>query len=163
MIIFGRYEGQCKDFRFVQLLSLVIKIAMLNVYLFKPSSSTYFQACTFEILSSSNIRRNSGIYGTQSWKLPSAELLCFPPDNLNIDVLFIHSHGTNLGRQAQAIKDLKKCKWVQVVHSFHEECHTARYGNENELQRKMCEKADAVIAIGSKTAVCRTRVIWNSK
>ena len=92
----------------------------------------------------------------------SAELLCFPPDNLNIDVLFIHSHGTNLGRQAQAIKDLKKCKWVQVVHSFHEECHIARY--ENELQRKMCEKADAVIAIGSKTAEsCRRALRYSLK
>ena len=86
MIIFGRYEGKFKDFRFVQLLSLVIKIAMLNVYLFKPSSSTYFQACTFEILSSSNIKRNSGIYETQSWKLPSADSLANVSSSKSLDL-----------------------------------------------------------------------------
>ena len=46
--------------------------------------------------------------------LSSADLLCFPANNLNISVLFIHSHETNLGRQAQAIKDLKKCKWFRL-------------------------------------------------
>ena len=48
----------------------------------------------------------------------TADLLCFPPNNLNIAVLFIHSHETNLGRQAQAIKELKKCKWFRLCICF---------------------------------------------
>ena len=53
---------------------------------------------------------------------------------------------------------------VQVVYSFCEECHTVRYENEQKLQRKLCEKADAVIAIGSKTAEsCRRALRYSLK
>ena len=53
---------------------------------------------------------------------------------------------------------------VQVVYSFCEECHTVRYENEHKLQRKLCEKADAVIAIGSKTAEsCRQALRYSLK
>ena len=41
----------------------------------------------------------------------TADLLCFPPNNLNIAVLFIHSHETNLGRQAEA-------KWFRLCICF---------------------------------------------
>ena len=42
--------------------------------------------------------------------------LCFPPENLRIDVLV--GHGIKLGRQAQVIGNSHKCKWVQVVHAL---------------------------------------------
>ena len=45
--------------------------------------------------------------------------LSFPPEHLQIDVIV--GHGVKLGRQAQIIKNSKKCKWVQVVHTDPEE------------------------------------------
>ena len=45
--------------------------------------------------------------------------LCFPPDDLEIDIIV--GHGAELGSPAYAIKRNKKCKWVQVVHSDPEE------------------------------------------
>ena len=45
--------------------------------------------------------------------------LSFPPKDLQIDVIV--GHGVKLGHQAQVIKDLKKSKWVQVVHTDPEE------------------------------------------
>ena len=45
--------------------------------------------------------------------------LCFPPENLRIDVVV--GHGVKLGRQAQIIRNSHKCKWVQVVHTDPEE------------------------------------------
>ena len=82
----------------------------------------------------------------------SSELLSFPPDSLYIDMLLIHSHGSDMGRQAQIIKDAKKCMWVQVVHSICEELGEA----EHKLQVTLCEKADVIIAIGPKVEeVCK--------
>ena len=85
------------------------------------------------------------------------ELLSFPPDNLDIDVLIIHSYGTDLGRQAQVIKEnRKKCKWVHVVHTISQEL--AKFGEkeihnrEHELQLELCNLADMILAIGPKVA-----------
>ena len=47
------------------------------------------------------------------------EWLCFPPANLEIDIMV--GHGVKLGKQAQVIRDFKKCKWIQVVHTDPEE------------------------------------------
>jgi len=41
--------------------------------------------------------------------------LCFPPENLSIDVVV--GHGVKLGHQAQVIRNSHNCKWVQVVHT----------------------------------------------
>ena len=45
--------------------------------------------------------------------------LCFPPDDLEIDIVV--GHGVELGKQVQVIKKSKTCKWVQVVHTDPEE------------------------------------------
>ena len=45
--------------------------------------------------------------------------LCFPPEDLQIDIVV--GHGVKLGKQAQVIKKSKRCKWVQVVHTDPEE------------------------------------------
>ncbi|XP_022794413.1 uncharacterized protein LOC111333156 isoform X1 [Stylophora pistillata] len=92
---------------------------------------------------------------------PSAELLAYPPDNLDIDILIIHSYGHDLGRQAQIIKATKKCQWVNVVHTVSEELEkflvkksanpaTNDQTSEHELQTILCEMSDLVIAIGPK-------------
>ena len=89
------------------------------------------------------------------------ELLAYPPDGLDIDILIIHAYGRDLGRQAQIIRETKKCKWVHVVHTISEELEkfaersassAAIHQSEHELQTVLCEKADLVIAIGPKVA-----------
>ena len=85
---------------------------------------------------------------------PNEDHLAYPPDDLDIDVLIIHSYEIKLGRQAQHIKDSKDCKWVHVVHTNEEEL--AKYGEkeihveQHQLQLKLCRLADMIIAIGSK-------------
>ena len=84
------------------------------------------------------------------------EALSFPPDDLDTDVLIIHSYGIDLGKQAQVIKENKKCKWVHVVHTISEEL--AKFGkeeindSEHDVQLELCECADMIIAIGPKVA-----------
>ena len=85
---------------------------------------------------------------------PDEDHLAYPPDDLDIDVLIIHSYGIQLGRQAQLIKDSKKCKWVHVVHTNEEEL--AKHGEkeihekQHQVQLQLCRLADMIIAIGSK-------------
>ena len=45
--------------------------------------------------------------------------LCFPPDDLQIDVVI--GHGVVLGSQAQIIQENRRCKWIQFVHTDPEE------------------------------------------
>ena len=91
------------------------------------------------------------------------ELIAHAPDNLDIDIVIIHSYGRNLGKQAQEIKEKKNCKWVHVVHTISEEL--ANYMqkvsstdaanpelSDHELQLALCEEADIIIAIGPKVA-----------
>ena len=80
----------------------------------------------------------------------SSELLSFPPDSLDIDILLMHCYRLDLGRQAQNIKDAKKCKWVQVVHTISEDLHADECESEHKLQITLCEKADVLVAIGPK-------------
>ena len=90
----------------------------------------------------------------------SSELLSFPPDSLEIDILLIHAHGRDLGRQAQIIKEAKKCKWVQVVHTisdWEELC-------EGQPRLKtLCEKADFIITVGPKVAETCRRALHSSE
>ena len=86
-----------------------------------------------------------------------AELLNHPPDSLDIDVLIIHSHGRDLGRQAQVIREAKKCRWLHVLHTVSEELvklleNPSEHDSEHEVQVALCQQADAVVAIGPKVA-----------
>ena len=86
------------------------------------------------------------------------ELLCFPPQNLRIDVVI--GHGVKLGRQAQVIRDSHKCKWVQVVHSDPEElgmfkCYEnpiSRGEEKHHIEVELCQLADFVVGVGPKLA-----------
>ena len=89
------------------------------------------------------------------------ELLAYPPHDLDIDILMIHAYGRDLGRQAQIIRETKKCKWVHVVHTISEELEkfaersassAVVQESDHELQTALCEKADLVIAVGPKVA-----------
>lgn len=84
----------------------------------------------------------------------SADLLAYPPDSLKIDVLMMQSYGHEVGRQAQIIKETKKCKWLHVLHTVSEELvpFVPEHESEHELQLALCKKADIVIAIGPKVA-----------
>ena len=82
--------------------------------------------------------------------------LCFPPEDLQIDVVV--GHGVKLGKQAQVIKNYKKCKWVQMVHTDPEELWMFKsYSNLNSKSEEkdnteveLCELADHVVGIGPK-------------
>ena len=87
----------------------------------------------------------------------SMELLSFPPDDLEIDVLIMHSYGLHEGKHAQVIRVVKKCKWFHIVRTIGEEFAKhmdGKYQHESEhlLELKLSLKADCVIAIGPKVA-----------
>ena len=82
--------------------------------------------------------------------------LCFPPDDLQIDIIV--GHGAELGSQAYAIKRNKKCKWIQVVHTDPEEVGMFK-NNSNPILKgeekhktevELCEMADHVVGVGEK-------------
>ena len=99
------------------------------------------------------------------------ELIAYPPDDLDIDILIIHSYGHNLGKQAQDIKEKKNCKWVHVVHTISEElanymqkvsstdAANPEWLSDHELQLALCEEADIIIAIGPKVADAYKRAL----
>ena len=82
--------------------------------------------------------------------------LCFPPDDLEIDIVV--GHGVKLGKQAQVIKKSKTCKWVQVVHTDPEElgmfksCSRpiSKGAEKHKKELELCEMADHVIGVGPK-------------
>ena len=89
----------------------------------------------------------------------AVELLAYPPDDLDIDILIIHSYGRDLGKQAQIIKETKKCLWVNVVHTVSEYLEKILVNestdpaannqiSEEDLQISLCEKSDLILAIG---------------
>ena len=82
--------------------------------------------------------------------------LCFPPDDLQIDIIV--GHGAELGSLAYAIKMNKKCKWVQVVDIDPEELGIFK-NNSNPISKgiekhrtevELCEMADHVVGVGAK-------------
>ena len=79
---------------------------------------------------------------------PTTELLSYPPNDLKIDILVMHSSGRDVGRQAQIIRETKNCKWALVVETVSEDMQESEYA----LQETLCKKADLVMAIGPKVA-----------
>ncbi|CAH3105905.1 unnamed protein product, partial [Pocillopora meandrina] len=80
--------------------------------------------------------------------------LSFLPGNHVVDCII--GHGLHLGKQIQLIKRNKECRWIQVVHSVHEEEGMYKNISEGEglkkKEVKLCEMADEVVAIGPKVA-----------
>ena len=75
---------------------------------------------------------------------------------MQIDVIV--GHGVKLGHQAQVIKNSKKCKWVQVVHTDPEELGMfksyskpiSKGQEKHRVEVELCEMADLVVGIGPK-------------
>ena len=82
--------------------------------------------------------------------------LCFPPEDLQIDIVV--GHGVKLGKQAQVFKNSRKCKWVQMVHIDPEELWmfksysnlNSESGEKDKTEVELCERADQVVGIGPK-------------
>ena len=82
--------------------------------------------------------------------------LCFPPKDLQIDIIV--GHGVKLGKQAQVIKDLKTCKWFQVVHTDPEDLGMFKnFSNpiseaeeKHKTEVELCKMADHVVGVGPK-------------
>ena len=78
--------------------------------------------------------------------------LCFPPEDLQIDIVV--GHGVKLGKQAQVFKNSRECKWVQMVHKDPEELGMFNLNSKGEKRDKteveLCELADHVVGIGPK-------------
>ena len=114
-----------------------------------------------------------GISILEAARLPGfneMEHLCFPPENLRIDVIV--GHGIKLGHQAQVIRISHKCKWVHVVHTDSEElgmykCYEKPIATGEEKHRievELCQKADFVVAVGPKlTEAFGVYLNWSEK
>ena len=84
--------------------------------------------------------------------------LCFPPDNLQIDVVI--GHGVVLGSQAQIIQENRRCKWIQFVHTDPEELgmfkdysdRIEKGERKHQTEVELCAMADFVVAVGPKLA-----------
>ena len=84
--------------------------------------------------------------------------LCFPPDDLQIDIVV--GHGIKHGYQAQVIRRSKNCQWVQMVHTDPEElgmfktCDKpiSKGEEKRKIEVKLCEMADLVIGVGPKVS-----------
>ena len=87
------------------------------------------------------------------------EWLFFPPEDLQIDIIF--GHGIKLGHQAHIIRKTKNCLWVQMVHTDQEEqgmfktytMYDKQISKGEETRKtevKLCEMADLVIGVGPK-------------
>ena len=82
--------------------------------------------------------------------------LCFPPEDLQIDIIV--GHGVKLGIEAQIIKRSKRCKWVQVVQTDPEELGMfknysdpiSKHELKQKTEVKLCEMADRVVGVGPK-------------
>ena len=82
--------------------------------------------------------------------------LSSPPRDLDIQVVI--GHGVKLGRQAQIIRQLHRCKWIQFVHTEPEELAMHKnYANaiakgegKNRAEVELCQIADLVVAVGPK-------------
>ena len=85
----------------------------------------------------------------------------------NHDVDCVIGHGVHLGRQISLIKRSKDCRWIQVVHSVHEEVGMYKNISEGEeLQQtevKLCKMADEVVAIGPKVAEAYKRFLCSGR
>ena len=85
----------------------------------------------------------------------------------NHDVDCVIGHGVHLGKQIPLIKKNQDCRWIQVVHSVHEEVGMYKNISEGEqLQQteiKLCKMADEVVTIGPKVAEAYKRFLCSGR
>ena len=94
--------------------------------------------------------------------------LCFPPEDLDIDVVV--GHGQKLGAPAHVIAKQRKCRRVHIVHTASEELAMFKEGetalSEGEEKHRtemyLCKEADAVVTIGPKLKEAVSPDLWLS-
>ena len=102
------------------------------------------------------IARRHGITIIEAEKPQDSDDQLSLPKELIIDVII--GHGVKLGRQAKVIRDLHRCKWVQMVHTAPQQLSMYKNyprpiskGEEKNLSEvSLCEEADLVVTIGPK-------------
>ena len=80
------------------------------------------------------------------------------PEGHSVDCVI--GHGIHLGKQVQLIKRQRDCKWIQVVHTDPEELGMyksyedaiSKGEKKHQVEVKLCQLADQVVAIGPKLA-----------
>ena len=108
-----------------------------------------------------NDARNKNVTLAQAKRRPGLDeksWLCFPPDDLQIDVVI--GHGAVLGSQAQIIQESRRCKWIQFVHTDPEELgmfkdysdRIEKGEQKHQTEVELCAMADVVVAVGPKLA-----------
>ena len=98
------------------------------------------------------------------------DLVASVPSNHQMNVVI--GPGIDFGKQVPHIKQSRpECKWVQVVHTDHEEnamCNSsddaaAKGEKKHDAEMKLCQKADQIVAIGPKLADTCSRVYEEKK
>ena len=92
------------------------------------------------------------------------------PSNHQMNVVI--GHGIDLGKQVPHLQQSRReCKWVQVVHTDHEEtamCKSsddsvAKGEKKHDAEMKLCQKADQIVVIGPKLTDTYSRVCEEEK
>ena len=138
-------------------LSTISRELAIQLAKFPEAEITIFlPTCSKEDKSQALLSNVKIVEATRHPGFDELDWLSFPPEHLQIDVIV--GHGVKLGHQAQVIKNSKKCKWVQVVHTDPEELGMFKsYSNpiskgeeKHEIEVELCEMADLVVGIGPK-------------
>ena len=140
-------------------LSTINRELAIQLAKFPEVQITYFlPKCSYEDKTEAHRR---GITILEATRLPGydeLEWLSFPPEDLRIDVIV--GHGVKLGRQAQVIRNSRKCKWMQMVHTDPEELGMFKcYENpilkgeeKHNTEVELCKMANFVVGVGPKLA-----------
>ncbi|XP_068756018.1 protein NLRC3-like [Montipora capricornis] len=140
-------------------LSTINRELAIQLAKFPEVQITYFlPKCSEE---DRKVALSHGIKILEATRLPGyeeLEWLSFPPEDLRIDVIF--GHGVKLGHQAQVIRNSRKCKWIQVIHTDQEElgmfkCYDnpiARGEEKHNVEVELCKMANFVVGVGPKLA-----------
>ena len=138
-------------------LSTISRELAIQLAKFPEAEITIFlPTCSKEDKSQALLSNVKIVEATRHPGFDELDWLSFPPEHLQIDVIV--GHGVKLGRQAQIIKNSKKCKWVQVVHTDPEELGMFKsYSNpiskgeeKHKIEVELCQMADLVVGIGPK-------------
>ncbi|XP_068753968.1 uncharacterized protein [Montipora capricornis] len=140
-------------------LSTIKRELAIRLAKFSEVQVTYFlPKCSEE---DRKVALSHGIKILAATRLPGyeeLEWLSFPPDHLRIDVIV--GHGVKLGRQALVIRNSRKCKWIQMVHTDPEElgmfkCYEnliSKGEEKHNVEVELCEMADFIVGVGPKLA-----------
>ena len=122
----------------------------------KVHVSVFVPKCNQEEIE--DARRNSItlVQATKRAAMEERDWLCFPPEDLQIDIVI--GHGVVLGPRAQIIQKTRKCKWIQFVHTDPEELGMfkgysepiAKGEQKHKDEVELCMLADFVVAVGPK-------------